>query len=372
MLGLYGMPLENLHFTGFETGFGEIAPRLVEMGHDVTIYCRSSHYPDDLRLPEYKGVKLKFVPSPGGKSLSGLIATLFASFHALLFGRYDVFFFVNVGMGHHAALCRLLGATVVMNVDGLDWTRAKWGPMAKLYFRTAARSAIRFCNRLVTDAWAMQKFYRDEFNKETTMIAYGAYVESAQNPDVVRQFGVGPDGYYLIASRLVPENHADLITEAFLKSGTRKKLVIAGGANYDSPFHKRLRELATENVIFTGHIHDQSVIKELHCSCFAYVHGHSVGGTNPSLLKAMGYGNCVLALDTVFNREVLADTGLFFPRDFAALAQLMQRVEREPELRKDLRARAPQRIEKEYTWDGVSRQYDELFREVVAGVPAEG
>jgi glycosyltransferase involved in cell wall biosynthesis len=364
MLGLYGMPLENLHFTGFETGFGEIAPRLVQMGHEVTIYCRGSHYPDALRVPEYKGVKLKFVPSPGGKNLSGLVATLIASLHALLFGRYDVFFFVNVGMGHHAALCRVMGATVVMNVDGLDWTRAKWGPLAKLYFRTAARSAIHFCNRLVTDAWAMQKFYLDEFDKETTMIAYGAYVESAENPDVVRQFGVEPDGYYLIASRLIPENHADLITEAFAGSGTRKKLLIAGGANYDSPFHRRLRELATENVIFTGHIHDQAVIKELHCNCFAYVHGHSVGGTNPSLLKAMGYGNCVLALDTVFNREVLADTGLFFPKDATALAQLMQRVEREPDLVGDLRARAPRRIATEYTWDGVSRQYDDLFREV--------
>jgi glycosyltransferase involved in cell wall biosynthesis len=140
-------------------------------------------------------------------------------------------------------------------------------------------------------------------------------VESSENPDVVRQLGVEPNEYYLIASRLIPENHADLIVLGFIESGTSKKLVVAGGANYDSPFHRRLREIATDRVIFTGHIHDQSLIKELHCNCFAYVHGHSVGGTNPSLLKAMGYGNCVLALDTVFNREVLADTGLFFAKD---------------------------------------------------------
>jgi hypothetical protein len=152
MLGLYGMPLPQLHFTGFETAFGEIAPRLAAAGHDVTIYCRGSHYPAHLRVSDHKGVKLRYVASPGGKNLSGLISTLLASLHALMFGRYDLFFFVNVGMGHHAALCRLMGATVVMNVDGLDWKRAKWGPLARLYFRTAARSAIRFCNRLVTDA----------------------------------------------------------------------------------------------------------------------------------------------------------------------------------------------------------------------------
>ena len=368
MLGLYGMPLEQLHFTGFETAFGAIAPRLAAFGHDVTIYCRGSHYPRELRPATYKGVRLRYVPSPGGKNLSGVLSTLFASLHALVFGRYDVFFFVNVGMGHHAALCRLMGAKVVMNVDGLDWTRAKWGPLAKVYFRTAARSAVRFCNRLITDAWAMQKFYIDEFSKETTMIAYGAYVESSEHPEVVRKFGVEPDNYYLIASRLIPENHADLITLAFLKSGTKRKLVIAGGANYDSPFHRRLREIATENVIFTGHIHDQSIIKELHCNCFAYLHGHSVGGTNPSLLKAMGYGNCVLALDTVFNREVLADTGLFFPKDEDALARLIQRIEADPQLVADLRTRAPLRIASEYSWDNVSEQYDELFREIALGV----
>jgi len=365
MLGLYGMPLPQLHFTGFETAFGEIAPRLVAMGHDVTIYCRGSQYPQHLRVAEHKGVKLKYVPSPGGKNLSGLVATLLAALHALVIGRYDLFFFVNVGMGHHAALCRIMGAKVVMNVDGLDWERAKWGRLARLYFRSAARSAIRFCNRLITDAEAMRVIYLEKFHKETTMIAYGAYIESSENPQAVREFGVEPNDYYLIASRLIPENHADLIILGFLESGTTKKLLIAGGANYDSPFHRRLREIATDKVIFTGHIHDQSLIKELHCNCFAYLHGHSVGGTNPSLLKAMGYGNCILALDTVFNREVLGDTGLFFSKDERELATLMQRVEKEPALVDQLRRKAPQRIEKEYSWDKVSEQYDRLFREVV-------
>ena len=367
MLGLYGMPLPELHFTGFETAFGEIAPRLVAAGHEVTIYCRASHYPPALRVAEYKGVRLKYVPSPGGKNLSGLVATLLASLHALIFGRYDLFFFVNVGMGHHAALCRISGARVVMNVDGLDWKRAKWGPVARTYFRSAAHSAIRFCNRLITDAEAMRKFYLDEFDKDTTMIAYGAYVESSERPEVVRQFDVEPNEYYLIASRLIPENHADLIILGFLESGTRRKLVIAGGANYDSPFHRRLREIATDQVIFAGHIDDQSVIKELHCNCFAYLHGHSVGGTNPSLLKAMGYSNCILALDTVFNREVLADGGLFFPKDSRALAEQLRRIEGDPAVVDELRRKGPERIEKEYTWDKVSDQYDQLFREVVAG-----
>ena len=366
MLGLYGMTMPKLHFTGFETGFGEIAPRLAAMGHDVVMYCRRGSFPEEMRVPEYKGVRLVYVPSPGGKNFSGLIATLFAVIHALMAGRYEIFFFVNVGMGHHAALCRLFGRKVVMNVNGLDWTRAKWGPVAKFYFLSAARSAVRFCNELVTDADAMQVFYREQFSKETTMIAYGAYVQSSAHPELISQYGVEPDDYYLIASRLIPENHADLITEAFLESGSKKKLVIAGGANYDSPFHRKIRSFAGDRIILTGHIDDQEVIRELHCNCFAYLHGHSVGGTNPSLLKAMGYGNCVLALDTVFNREVLADTGLFFQRDGSALAQLIREVEADPALVQRLRRMGPERIVANYTWEKIAGQYDELFREVAS------
>jgi glycosyltransferase involved in cell wall biosynthesis len=142
--------------------------------------------------------------------------------------------------------------------------------------------------------------------------------------------------------------------------------VIAGGANYDSPFHRKLRSMEGENVILTGHIDDQEVIKELHCNCFAYLHGHSVGGTNPSLLKAMGYGNCILALDTVFNREVLADGGIFFPRDVHVLSQQIRDIEADPARVAELRRMGPERIRANYTWEKIAGQYDQLFREVAA------
>jgi glycosyltransferase involved in cell wall biosynthesis len=366
MLGLYGMPMTRLHFTGFETGFGEIAPRLSEAGHEIVMYCRSGSFPEDRRVPSYRGVKLVYVPSPGGKNFSGIISTFFATVHALAGGRYDVFFFVNVGMGHHAALCRLFGRKVVMNVNGLDWTRAKWGPVARWYFRSAAHSAVRVCTELVTDAEAMRQFYLDRFEKPTTMIAYGADIEGSRQPELIAQYGVEPDKYYLIASRLIPENHADLIARAFLQSGSSKKLLIAGGANYDSDFHRGLRSLAGDKIILTGHIDDQDVIRELHCNCFAYVHGHSVGGTNPSLLRAMGYGNCILALDTVFNREVLQDAGRFFPRDEAVLAREMLALEADPLGVVALRRKGPERIRVNYTWEKIADQYDRLFQEVAA------
>jgi glycosyltransferase involved in cell wall biosynthesis len=212
----------------------------------------------------------------------------------------------------------------------------------------------------------MREFYLREFSKETTMIAYGAYVQQSLERSLIEQFGVEPDEYYLIASRLIPENHADLIAEAFLASGSPKKLLIVGGANYDSPFHARLRELSGDRVMLAGHIDNQDVIRELHCNCFAYLHGHSVGGTNPSLLKAMGYGNCIVALDTAFNREVLADGGEFFPADVGALAEMLRRIESDRGRVEELRRMGPERILANYTWEKIAGQYDDLFREVAA------
>ena len=124
--------------------------------------------------------------------------------------------------------------------------------------------------------------------------------------------------------------------------------------------------MSKTKIILTGHINDQDVIKELHCNCFAYLHGHSVGGTNPSLLKAMGYGNCILALDTVFNREVLAEGGIFFPRDTSVLAGLIREIEDDPARVAELRRMGPERIRANYTWEKIAGQYDELFREVAA------
>jgi glycosyltransferase involved in cell wall biosynthesis len=152
---------------------------------------------------------------------------------------------------------------------------------------------------------------------------------------------------------MIPENSLDTMLEAYVQSGSPRPLVVVGGATYDSPFHRRLREIAARaegRIRFLGHVHDEELLRELWCNCFGYLHGHSVGGTNPALLNAMGYGSCILALDTVFNREVLGGTGLLFPAEPAAPAAM-----REP---------PRERVRAEYSWEKITRQYEELFLEV--------
>jgi glycosyltransferase involved in cell wall biosynthesis len=262
-----------------------------------------------------------------------------------------------------------LGKRVILNVDGLDWVRGKWGRIARAYFRSAAHAGLFACDALVTDADAMVDFYVREFNRKLEMIAYGAYIENSEEPSLINKFDVEPEGYYLIASRLVPENHADLIIDAFKGVQTDRKLIIAGDANYDSPFHQKIRNSGDPRVSFTGWINNQSEIKELHCNAYAYLHGHSVGGTNPALLKALGYSNMILALNTPFNSEVLDNGkyGILFEKDVEDLRSKIEFVEHNPTEIDKYRKIGPERIQEKYNWDDIADQYLELMREVING-----
>lgn len=362
ILGSRGIPHT---YSGYEAFIGEIGPRLVDRGHDVLVYCRSGLFRE--RPAEYKGVKLIYRPGIETKTLGTLTHTLL-SMCEVVFRRTDVIFVVNIVNAFHCILPRLLRKRVAINVDGLDWKRGKWGPLGKKYFYLNAKYVGKICPKgIVTDAQEMRRIYLEEFATPSVSIAYGANIESAVNPEIVRRYGLQPHNYYLIASRLVPENNAHLIVEAFAKVKTSKKLAIAGAANYRSAFVDRLKAARDSRIMFLGHVSNADHVKELHCGAYAYIHGHSLGGTNPSLLKALGYGNCVLALNTPFNREVLHNYGILFDADADDLARKIQRLENNPALAADYRRMAPRRIVEAYTWGKITDQYEELFQLLAAG-----
>jgi glycosyltransferase involved in cell wall biosynthesis len=157
-----------------------------------------------------------------------------------------------------------------------------------------------------------------------------------------------------------------MIVEGFKKSPTPRVLAIAGDANYRSGFIDELKKNAGNRVRFLGHVDSVEHIKELHCNCYAYIHGHMMGGTNPALLKALGFGNCILAHDNPFNSEVLAGNGLLF-RDAEDLAGKIQQIEERPGIADGMRHRAPERICSFYNWDRIVDQYEELFYQLAAG-----
>jgi len=350
-------------YGGAEAFLEELAPRLAARGHQVTVYCRRSLFRE--RPAQYRGVNLVYLPSLETKVLGTPTHTLASMLHVLAHP-VDVFLVLNIVNGFHCLLPRLLGRTFAINVDGLDWKRGKWGCLARRYFYLNARWIGKICPQgVVTDACEMQRIYQEEFQTPSTCIAYGANIESSQEPEIVRQYGLEPCQYYLIASRMVAENHPDLIVRAFEKLETRRLLAVAGGVNYRSEFVRRLQQTRDPRIRFLGHVANVQHVKELHCNAYAYVHGHSLGGTNPSLLKALGYGNCILALNTPFNREVLQGYGIMFEPSVDDLVRQMQSVEDDAEMAAEYRRHAPERIREAYTWERITDQYEEFFYRLV-------
>jgi glycosyltransferase involved in cell wall biosynthesis len=347
---------------------GELAPRWVQAGHQVIVYCRKSHF--DKRPPEWKGVKLIYLPSIEHKVLSTLSHSLLAALHAS-FSLSDVVFVWNAANGPFGWILRLVGKKAAINVDGMEWLRPKWQGIGGIYFKWAARAATRAFSVVITDADEMKRLYLKEFGVETTYIAYGANIELSEHPEVLEQYGLTPRNYYLIASRLVADNNADLIVKAFVSSNCQRQLAIAGGADYKGNKQERaflddLKAAANDRVKFLGHIDSSDHIKELHHHCFAYIHGHQFGGINPSLLKALGFSNCILALNTPFNSEVLdgGRYGLLFEKDVADLEAKINHLEAHPEVAEEFRQRATEPIRDRFNWDLVAQQYLDVFEEM--------
>jgi glycosyltransferase involved in cell wall biosynthesis len=343
----------------------ELAPRLAARGHEVTVYCRRALFRE--RPRSYRGVRLIYLPSIETKVLATPTHTLL-SMADVVFRRPDVIVVWNLPSAFACIMPRLLGKSVAIMVDGLDWKRSKWGRLGRAYLYLSARWVGAICpNGVITDTTDMHRVYLEEFGTTSACIPCGANIETSKGPDMVRHYGLEAFQYYLIASRLVPENNADLILQAFERMSTNRLLVIAGEANYRSKFVQRLKQTRDPRVRFLGHVNNPEQMKELHCNAYAYVHGHSAGGTNPSLLKALGCANCVLALNTASNAEVLGDCGIFFERHADDLLLKLQYVEDHPEVADAYRRRAPERIWEKYDWRRISDLYEEFFLRLAAG-----
>jgi glycosyltransferase involved in cell wall biosynthesis len=351
-------------YSGTEAFFIELAPRLVERGHEVIVYCRKSLFQE--RPPLYKGVRLIYLPSIETKNLGTLTHTAVCMVDVLR-RHVDAMLVTNVANAFHCVIPRIFRQKCAINVDGIEWKRGKWGAAGKAYFYLNAKLCGKILPKgIVTDAYGMRQLYLEEFNTRSACIAYGANIECSINPEIVQQYGLEPGGYYLIASRLVPENNAALIVDGFKKALTGRVLAIAGDANYRSEFARDLKANAGDRVRFLGHVDSIEHVKELHCNAYAYIHGHMMGGTNPALLKALAYGNCILAHDNRFNAEVLGRHGLLF-RDSDELAEKIHLIESKPELAESYRRQAPDRIRAAYNWERITDQYEELFYLLAAG-----
>jgi glycosyltransferase involved in cell wall biosynthesis len=360
-IGVYGARAIPSTYSGYETFLTTLLPQLAARGHDVTMYCRAT---EDTGSTPYHGVKRVVLPAVTGKAFNTLSHGAVAAAYARL-KRHDVVLVVNVANAVFCAGSRLTGQRVVLNTDGMEWLRGKWGRVARAYFHASARMAKHAATALVSDCPQMADIYLREFDAPSTIIPYCApQIDVANDDATLSQYGVMPDGYHLIAARWNPENNVDRIAAAYADSETALPLLVLGAANYDSPVRRRLMAIAQRcpRVRLVGHVSDRTTFLTLVGRARSYLHGHSVGGMNPALVEAMHAGALVLAYDTTFNRETLGESGLYFSLDDGCIEAALRTVESfDHEEANALRTSAHIRAATRFSVDAVVGAYEELL-----------
>ena len=358
IIGSRGYPIV---YSGYETFVKEVSERLVAQNISVRVYCQKHLF--SARPKNVNGVELVYMPTVQTKSLNQLVHSFFCMIHAC-FSKTDVILVVNAANGPFGLISLIAQKKTLINVDGIEWLRPKWKGLGAAYFKFAAKLATLFYNTIITDAEAMRQVYLNTFNKDSTVIAYGANIRHSKNPGLINQFGLTPNEYFLIVGRLIPDNNSDLILEGFKKANSNKKLVIVGDVPYQDAYAQRMKANASDQILFLGYITDSEVLAELYHQSYAYLHGHEYGGTNPTMLKAMAYGCAILALDTVFNREMLENGqfGWFFQKTSDSVALYLQQAEHDPQAVQTLKEKARDGITQKYNWDEVTRAYVTVFK----------
>jgi glycosyltransferase involved in cell wall biosynthesis len=360
MLGTRGVPAS---YSGFETCAEELGARLALRGHAVTVYCRVPHITYPGRT--YRGMRLVKLPTIRSKHTDTVVHTLLSALHALT-QRYDVALFFNVGNGPLTWIPRVARQRVVLNVDGLDWKRKKWGRVARWYIRSAERWATRFPHRVVTDSRRVQAYYRERYGADSTFVAYGAETATTPAGPALRRFGLEPRRYVLFVGRLVPENCAHHLVEAWAGLPTDMRCVIVGDAPYSAEYIRSLRATRDPRVVFTGYLFGDGY-RELLSNAYCLVETSEVGGTHPVLLEAMGAGCPVVVNDTPENLETIADAGFSYQGDMGAvsLRDVLERLLKDPALVREQAERGRERVRLHYSWEGVTDAYEALFRGLV-------
>lgn len=360
LLGTRGVPAQ---YGGFETAVEEIGSRLAERGHHVTVYCRNPNQ----TITDYRGMHLVNLPAVKHRMTETLSHTSFSTAHAIVKDRPDVVLMLNAGNAPLLKPLALARIPSAIHLDGLESRRAKWRGIGARYYRWAERAAVKWGDIVIADAQGIADHVKHQYGRECVVIPYGAAVINPGS-DRLTELNVTPGDYNLIIARLEPENHVLDAVHAYRQSTESRPLLIVGGAPYAQWYIDRVHSAASGDprIRLLGSIYDSDLLDQLYGGARLYIHGHSVGGTNPSLLRAMGAGAPVMAFDVEFNREVTANQA-FFWADAAALTELLNEIhtgafdERLNELGKLGQAR----IASNYQWDAVTDAYEVVIRDLV-------
>lgn len=366
LLGTRGVPAR---YGGFETAMEEVGRRLVTQGHEVTVYCRTGNSGESPEPTEHLGMELIHLPALKRRSWETLSHTLLSALHLIAQRRrFDAAVVCNAANAPALPLLRLRGLPVAVHVDGLEWRRTKWGPVGRKYYRYAESLSVRWADALIADAKGIERYYEDEFGAQTVGIAYGAPDLSGVGSDLLHTLGIQKERYHLVVARFEPENNVDLMIEGYLRSQAEHPLLIVGSTPYPNRHSARIEELVarSDRVRLLGGVWDQDLLDQLYAGALTYLHGHSVGGTNPSLLRAMGAGTQTIAYDVIFNRDVAGPDAIYC-RNAEDVATALNTSEGDTIRTKACGQALAERARDRYTWERVAGQYLTLCVRLAAG-----
>ncbi len=377
-MGTRGVPAA---YSGFETAVENIGARLVARGHEVTVYCRP-HMVERRVDGDYRGMRLVYLPTVAGKHLDTPVHSFLSTLHLGTVRRPDVAIYFIAGNSPFAGLGRLLGVPTAINVDGLDSHRAKWGPWARCYLRITEQAAPTLATVVITDSRTIQQLYRAH-GHETVYIPYGSELQDGPletdadgrpaRGDALKRLGLTPRGYILFVGRLVPENNAHVLVEAFRDLHTDLRLVVVGDAPYAEAYQAELRSAGDDRVIFPGYQFGAAYC-ELLRNAALFVAPTEVGGTHPVIVEAMAAGACVVVNDHRPNVETVGDAGVSYPGGQGAegLRRALEALLADPEEMDRYRHAAAVRAGTVYSWEAVTDAYERLAVELVTGRPISG
>jgi glycosyltransferase involved in cell wall biosynthesis len=355
---------------GVEIVVEELCTRMVSQGHNVTCYNRGGHHVsgseyDSKRLKEYKGIKLKTVPTIEKKGLAAVSSSFFAAL-CCAFGRYDVVHIHAEGPAFFAWLPKLFGKKVIVTIHGLDWQREKWkSGFGSKFIHQGEKNAVKYADEIIVLSKGVQDYFEKIYGRKTVFISNGVSDHIERKPQIIKnKFGLDKDEYILFLGRLVPEKGIKYLIEAFKQVDTEKKLVIAGGSSDTSEFENEMKEIAKEDkrILFTGFVQGQE-LEELYSNAYVYALPSDLEGMPLSLLEAMSYGNCCLVSDIPECAEVVEDKALIFKKaDVKDLQSKLQDACDHSEKVDAHKKQAADFICSKYNWDEIVQATLKLYR----------
>jgi glycosyltransferase involved in cell wall biosynthesis len=361
MLGGRGVPAR---YSGSETCVEEVGARLAKRGHVVIVYCRRHNSQTDEKF--YKGMQRVVLPSLNTKSLDTLSHDLIALLSNFRSEPADVLHFHGMGNSLFLPWLKVMPGKTVVTVDGPDWERPKWSWLARRVLKFSAKLGIRMADAIITDSLVSQRYYRENFGRETTYIPYGADVVETRADDALADYGLEKRGYFLFVGRLVPDKGVHFLVQAFEGLETDLKLVVVGDSPLFPEYVQRLKSTPDTRIKFPGYVFGEPY-RQLCAHAFAYVQPSLVEGTSPALLAAMGSGNCVVVNSIPENLETVGDTGLAFARnDPLDLRRVLQTLLDQPDLVERYRNKARQRVTEVYNWDLIAHEHERLYQAILA------